>query len=67
LESESRYSLLSEHTTDTVWLMDMNLKMTYQSPSAEKLRGFTVQEILDMPLEKQVTPESLKLATELFF
>ncbi len=66
LESESRYRLLSEHTTDTVFMMDMNLKMTYHSPSGEKLRGFTVKEIMEMPLERQVTPESLKLVSELF-
>ena len=63
-ESEGKYRLLSEHMTDTIWLMDMNLKTTYQSPSAEKLRGFTLQEIRDMPLEKRLTPESLKLAFE---
>ena len=43
--SEAQYRLLSEHTTDTVWLMDMNLKIMYHSPSVEKLRGFTTQEI----------------------
>jgi len=61
-QSEEQYRLLSEHTTDTIWLMDMNLKTTYQSPSAEKLRGYTPQEILDLPLDKHMTPESLKLA-----
>ncbi len=63
-QSEEQYRLLSEHMTDTVWLMDMNLKTTYQSPSAIKLRGYTPQEILDLPLEKHATPESLKLAFE---
>jgi len=63
-KSESQYHLLSEHMTDTVWLMDMNLKTTYQSPSAVKLRGYTPREILELPLEKHATPESLKLAFE---
>jgi len=63
-ESEAQYRLLSEHMTDTVWLMDMQLKTTYQSPSAAKLRGFTPQEILELPLEKHATPESNKLAFE---
>jgi two-component system, cell cycle sensor histidine kinase and response regulator CckA len=66
-ESEARYRLLSEHTTDTVWLVDMDLNMTYHSPSGEKLRGFTVQEIMDMPLEQQFTPESLRLLSDLIF
>jgi len=63
--SEAQYRLLSEHTTDTVWMMDMDLKVIYHSPSVEKLRGFTAQEIMDMPLEKHVTPESLKLVSEI--
>ncbi|MCX6697798.1 MAG: PAS domain S-box protein [Methanoregula sp.] len=66
-ESEERYRLLAEHMTDIVWLMDMDVKTTYQSPSSEKLRGYTSQEIQDLPLEKNLTPESLKLALEVFF
>ncbi|MFA5399056.1 MAG: HD domain-containing phosphohydrolase [Dehalococcoidia bacterium] len=64
--SEAQYRLLSEHTTDTVAIADMNLKTIYISPSVEKLRGFTAKEIMQMPLEKQVTPESLKAASEVF-
>ena len=63
-QSEEQYRLLSEHTTDTIWLMDMNLKTTYQSPSAVKLRGYTLQELLDIPLDKHMRSESLKLALE---
>jgi PAS domain S-box-containing protein len=65
-ESEARYRLLSEHMTDTIFLLDMDLKMTYHSPSGEKLRGFTPREIMEMPLDQTLTPESLKLASELF-
>ncbi len=65
-ESEAQYRLLAEHMTDTVWLMDMQFKTTYQSPSSEKLRGFTHQEIMEMPPEKNMTPESFKLGTEVF-
>jgi PAS domain S-box-containing protein len=64
-ESEARYLLLSEHTTNSVWLMDMNLKITYHSPSVRIRRGFTPEEIIEMPWEQQVTPESLKRAFEL--
>lgn len=65
-ESESQYRLLSEHMTDFVWLMNMNLEPIYQSPSVEKLTGFTQEEIMELPMEKRVTPESLKLASEYF-
>ena len=65
-ESEEQYRLLSEHMTDSVWLMDMNLKTTYHSPSVEKIRGFTPLEIMELPLEQNLTPESLKLVSAMF-
>ncbi|MFA5079399.1 MAG: PAS domain S-box protein, partial [Dehalococcoidia bacterium] len=63
-ESEARYRLLAEHTTDTVGLMDKDLNTIYVSPSSEKLRGYTVQEIMEMPLDKHITNESLQLAAD---
>ena len=66
-ESEARYRMLAESMKDIVWLIDMNLKTTFHSPSGEKLRGFTIPEIMEMPLEKTLTSESFKLASELFF
>ena len=65
--SEAQYRLLSEHTTDFVLLMDMNLNPIYQSPSAEKLTGYTQQEMMGLPLEKRATPESFKLASAVLF
>ncbi|MEI8334610.1 MAG: PAS domain S-box protein, partial [Chloroflexota bacterium] len=65
-ESEARYRLLAEHTTDLVWLTDMNMRVTYQSPSSERLRGFTTQELFDLPLEANLAPESLRAVVELF-
>jgi len=61
-ESEAQYRLLAEHTTDVIRILDMDLKTTYLSPSAEKLRGFTLQEMVEMPLERQLTSESLSTA-----
>ncbi len=62
-KSDARYRLLAEHTTDVIRLLDMDLKTTYLSPSAEKQRGFTLQEMVGMPLERQLTPESLRTAS----
>jgi PAS domain S-box-containing protein len=60
--SQAQYRLLSEHTTDSVWLMDMDLRTTYHSPSIVKIRGFTPQEIMELPLDQNMTPESLNRA-----
>jgi PAS domain S-box-containing protein len=65
-DSEARYRLLAEHMTDTVWLMDMNLKTIYISPSIEKLRGFTLEDIQNMPLDKNLVGDSYQNAMKLF-
>jgi PAS domain S-box-containing protein len=65
-KSETKYRLLADHVTDTVWMMDLNLTATYISPSIEKLRGFTLEETMQLPLEKQLTPNSYQLAMQVF-
>ena len=61
-ESEELYRLLAEHMTDIVWIMDMNLNVTWLSPSATKARGYSVEEIKALPLDRQLTPDSLRKA-----
>jgi PAS domain S-box-containing protein len=61
-KSEELYHLLAEHMTDIVWIMDMNLTVLWLSPSAMKARGFSVEEIKTLPLERQLTPDSLRKA-----
>jgi PAS domain S-box-containing protein len=51
---------------DTIWLMDMNLKTTYISPSVEKLRGYALEELQQLPLNQQLTPASFQLAMDAF-
>jgi PAS domain S-box-containing protein len=65
-ESESHYHLLADHMSDAVWLMDMNLNTTYCSPSVVKLRGFTAEEIMKFPINKNVTEDSFNKAITLF-
>jgi PAS domain S-box-containing protein len=63
-KSEHIYHLLAEHMTDIVWVMDMDLNVTWLSPSAMKARGFSVDEIAALPLDRQLTPESLRKAVD---
>ena len=65
-ESEAKYRLLADHTADGVWLLDLDLKLIYCSPSSAKQSGFTVQEIMGMSLEQYFSPESLKAVTEAY-
>ena len=66
-ESEARYRLLAEHSTDVIWLMDLaSGRFTYVSPSVERLRGYTPEEVLAQPVEEALTPESARRVEELF-
>lgn len=65
-KSEAKYRLLADHMKDTVWIMDTNLKVTYVSPSAEKLLGRTQEEIINLPLEKMLTAESYTRAIDFY-
>lgn len=60
IAGEKRYSLLADNITDLIWATDMNLKHFYFSPSVEKMFGYTVEEALNVPVEKWSTPESQK-------
>ena len=65
-ESEARYRLLADNSADVIWLMDLEtMRFTYVSPSVERLRGFTVDEVLEQGPEEAMTPESYRIIGEL--
>jgi PAS domain S-box-containing protein len=59
-ESERKYRLLTENITDVIYIQDMNLKVTYASPSVEKISGYTPEELLKLRPENFMTPESFE-------
>jgi len=65
-QSEERYRLIAENTRDIIITTDMNLRLTYVSPSVEYLTGRTTEEIMAMSLEELLTPASLKVAKKAF-
>lgn len=57
--SEEKYRILTEHMEDVVWRLDLKtMKILYVSPSIERLRGFTVDEIMAQSFEEQFSPTS---------
>jgi len=64
-ESEKRYRLIVENMSDTITVADLNMNYIYQSPSEIRVTGYTAEEIMKIPVEKQVTPESLALMTNI--
>lgn len=60
-ESERHYRLLAEGTSDVIWTLDLDGRFTYVSPSVEKLRGYTPEEVLQQTLQEAVCPGSLEV------
>lgn len=65
-ESEKLYRLLAENVTDVIWTADLNLRLTYISPSVKFMRGFTPEEVLKQGLEEILTADSLERAWKTF-
>lgn len=39
-KSEARYQLIADNTADVIWILDVEkMRLTYLSPSVERLRG----------------------------
>jgi len=58
--------LVTENITDVIWTRDMNLRLTYLSPSIERIRGYTVEEIMQQGIEESMTPASAELTRRVF-
>jgi two-component system cell cycle sensor histidine kinase/response regulator CckA len=61
-ESEQKYRFITEKMADAVWLMDMDFKPTFISPSVTRILGYTPEEIQVLSLNEVLTPESLEFA-----
>ncbi|MCP4371143.1 MAG: PAS domain S-box protein, partial [Deltaproteobacteria bacterium] len=64
-ESEARYRLLADSLSDVVWTRDMELNLTYISPSVETQTGFSVEEKMTQTLEESLPPGSLSKITQI--
>ncbi len=65
-KSEALYRLLADHMKDQIWLMDLNLKLKYMSPSVEKLLGYTLKELNKIHLYNLLTETSFQKAKDIF-
>jgi PAS domain S-box-containing protein len=63
-ESERHYRLLAENATDIIWIRDLNLRLTYISPSVKSILGYGVEEAMARTMEEVLTPASLAATME---
>ncbi|SFM18701.1 PAS domain-containing sensor histidine kinase [Methanolobus profundi] len=60
-ERDEMFRLIAENANDVIWVLDARGEVVYVSPSLEKLRGFTPEELNGLSMEKRFTLESAKL------
>jgi len=65
-KSEEKYRLLAENASDVIWTRDMNLNLTYVSPSIEEITGYSVEESMALPNSERMTPASMELMANIF-
>jgi diguanylate cyclase (GGDEF)-like protein/PAS domain S-box-containing protein len=62
--SEMRHRLLADNASEVIWTLDIQGRLTYVSPSVERLRGHAVEQAMRQPLSEWFTPASLPPALE---
>jgi two-component system cell cycle sensor histidine kinase/response regulator CckA len=64
LASEREYRFLADHVVDVIWTMDFDMKLSFVSPAAEKMYGWTVEEWKRLQPPDYLPPASLALAQQ---
>ncbi|MFH0964479.1 MAG: PAS domain S-box protein [Planctomycetota bacterium] len=64
--SQALYRLLAENVSDVIWTTDLDLRLTYASPSVALQRGFTPEETVGRRIDEVLTPASAALAYQAF-
>jgi len=65
-ESEERYRLIADNTSDSIWAMGPDLRFTYLSPSTENLFGYRLREWDTLQWSAFVEPDYKDLVLSLF-
>lgn len=64
-ESEAKYRFMADNISDVVFIFDLNMKVSYISPSVKQLRGFDPEDFIGQPVSRSVTPASLEYAKKI--
>ncbi|MFW9982704.1 MAG: PAS domain S-box protein, partial [Candidatus Thorarchaeota archaeon] len=64
VDTEQKYKLLAENVTDIIFTSDLELNITYLSPSVELLLGYTADELQGQSIIELMSPESVWVAIE---
>lgn len=60
-QNEILYKLISGNAADVIWVYNLKKeRFTFVSQSVERMRGFTVQEVLEQNMNQALTPRSME-------
>jgi diguanylate cyclase (GGDEF)-like protein/PAS domain S-box-containing protein len=62
-QREELFKRLAADLSEVFWIMDLNLKYVYISPSIATLRGYSPEEVLAQSINDTMAPASVELAT----
>ncbi len=63
-DRDAQYKLISENSADVIWIYSLTeQRLRYVSPSVYKMRGYTVEEVMNQSFEEMLTQESLDFVT----
>jgi diguanylate cyclase (GGDEF)-like protein/PAS domain S-box-containing protein len=58
-ESEAKYRFLADNISDVIWALDPSTRRwIYMSPSVKQMLGYSVEEMMQQPMERTMTAES---------
>lgn len=65
LASERRYREIFENANDAIWIHDLEGKIISANGAAAKLTGYSLEELIGMPVRSFLVQESLELAGQI--
>jgi len=60
------YRLLAENVTDVIFTLNPDMRITYVSPSVQRLRGYSAEESMSQKIQDWFPPDSLMAAHDAF-
>ncbi|NTW07136.1 MAG: PAS domain S-box protein, partial [Syntrophaceae bacterium] len=66
IDNETGYRLLADNATDVIWVIGLDMRPSYISPSIKRLLGYTVEEAITKTMRQVFTPSSFEKAIQVF-
>ncbi|NTV46020.1 MAG: PAS domain S-box protein, partial [Chlorobiales bacterium] len=65
-DGESKYRLLAENASDVISTFDLSFNYTYISPSAERMTGYTREELISITVKGVLAPASYERVMKVY-